>query len=98
MQNFRSPCSSLLYIHSRPTTVEKETQKCYDLKNFDKKNFCEDLQDSLNMHFVNIFSNIEMDLNSSFTKFLSVVRNVITKHAPLRLLVGHKSESKLSRG
>ena len=37
------------------------------------------------MHFVNIFSNIEMDLNSSFTKFLSVVRNVITKHAPIKI-------------
>ena len=37
------------------------------------------------MHFVNIFSNIEMDLNSSFTKFLSVVRNVITKHAPIMI-------------
>ena len=64
---------------------KKETQKYFDLKNFDKKKFCEDLQDSLNMHFVNIFSNIEMDLNSSFTKFLSVVRNVITKHAPIKI-------------
>ena len=64
---------------------KKETQKYFDLKNFDKKKFCEDLQDSLNMHFVNIFSNIEMDLNSSFTKFLSVVRNGITKHAPIKI-------------
>ena len=37
------------------------------------------------MHFVNIFSNIDMDLNSSFTKFLPVVRNVITKHAPIKI-------------
>ena len=37
------------------------------------------------MHFVNNFSSIKMDLNFSFTKFLSVVRNVITKHAPIKI-------------
>ena len=85
MQNLRSPCSSLLYIHSRPKTVEKRNRNILTLRILIKKKFCEDLQDSLNMHFVNIFSNIEMDLNSSFTKFLSVVRNVITKHAPTKI-------------
>ena len=37
------------------------------------------------MHFVYIFSNIEMDLNSSFTKFFSVLRNAITKHASIKI-------------